>query len=230
MIAPQRAPKNNSETNIRKPKELAGLWRFRPAVGLLPRRCACGGCGTRATSGALPAMRIEARLHMLLGAAAARCTEYRSHTLRAVRFLRSAQAVAMPVSMQFNAGSIHASPGGQPPLSSAAARHTLLHNRFRAEDEGHPANGGGARGRDCASRIWATTGVRWRLQTSIDVGDGGWMMLGGHSQIRGDSGAACTHSHRLATLAAYTSAGAISLLTRSLRLSSPARSQARGPR
>ena len=122
---------------------------------------------------------------MLLGAAAARCTDYRSHTLRAVRFLRSAQAVAMPVSMQFNAGSIHASPGGQPPLSSAAARHTLLHNRFRAEDEGHPANGGGARGRDCASRIWATTGVRWRLQTSIDVGDGGWMMLGGHSQIRG---------------------------------------------
>ena len=58
----------------------------------------------------------------------------------------------MPVSMQFNAGSIHASPGGQPPLSSAAARHTLLHNRFRAEDEGQAAKGGGARGgpgRDC---------------------------------------------------------------------------------
>jgi hypothetical protein len=93
----------------------------------------------------------------------------------------------MPVSMQFNAGSIHASPGGQPPLSSAVARHTLLHNRFRAEDEGQAANGGRARGgqAETASRIWAATVVRWRLQTSIDVGDGGWMMLGGHSQIRG---------------------------------------------
>ena len=58
----------------------------------------------------------------------------------------------MPVSMQFNAGSIHASPGGQPPLSSAVARHTLLHHRVRAEDEGQAAKGGGARGgpgRDC---------------------------------------------------------------------------------
>ena len=111
---------------------------------------------TRAPPGAV----MEAIAYELPGAAVDFDLAPHADRLRAT-LLRLRRSVAMPVSMQFNAGSIHASPGALPLESSTFARRTLKRAGRRGGDEGQCSDGRRRGGRPCLAgdRLWAPNAV-----------------------------------------------------------------------